>query len=142
VDELRPVMESKQIKIGVRLTPPDEMLLMDDIQLEQVLVNLLDNACRFTPRNGFIEIRARSAFWDRRSPNLTEDVEHAERRASDSSPHNAYRVEVRDSGPGIPPGDLERIFEEYTTDAGTFESSRAGLGLAISRQIIHATVDR
>ena len=138
VHELTPVIESKHIKISVGLTPPAEALLLDDIQIEQVLVNLLDNACRFTPRNGFIEIRSCSTFWDRRCPNLTVDVEHADRRASDSSACNGYRVEVRDSGPGVRPEELERIFEEYATDPGTFESSRAGLGLAISRQIIQS----
>jgi|SwirhirootsSR3_FD_contig_51_11423292_length_1451_multi_2_in_0_out_0_1 signal transduction histidine kinase len=138
VHEVAPVVQSKHIDLRVQSDPPVETLLFDDMQIEQVLVNLLDNACRFTPRNGTIEIRAYSTFWDRRFPNVTEGVEHADRRGSTSRNPNAYRVEVRDSGRGVPAGDLERIFEEYTSDAESSEWSRAGLGLAICRQIIHA----
>jgi len=130
-------LQAKHIEIRVQSDPPLETLFFDDMQIEQVLVNLLDNACRFTPRNGLIEIDARPVFWDRRCPNLIEGVE-ADRRESTCLDYNAYRVEVRDSGPGVPPGDVERIFQEYTTDPGTYEWSRAGLGLAICRQIIHA----
>ena len=131
------MVESKHIDLRVAVVPPTEALCFDDMQIEQVLVNLLDNACRFTPRNGAIEIRAQSAFWDRRCPKLTEGVDHADRREFASSDYNAYRVEVRDSGPGVPAQDVESIFDEYTTDAESFEWSRAGLGLAICRQIIN-----
>jgi two-component system sensor histidine kinase KdpD len=47
-------------------------------------------------------------------------------------------VEVRDSGPGVAPGEEERIFEEYVTEASGSDWSRGGLGLAICRQIVHA----
>jgi signal transduction histidine kinase len=137
VHEVGPVAESKQIEVRVQVVAPPEALRFDEMQIEQVLVNLLDNACRFTPRSGLIEVRAHSVFWDRRCPNLTEDV-NADRRESLSQEDNAYRVEIRDSGPGVPAADLERIFDEYTTDSATYEWSRAGLGLAICRQIIHA----
>jgi signal transduction histidine kinase len=103
-----------------------------------VLVNLLDNACRFTPRNGTIEIRAQDAFWDRRFPRMIEGHELPDRRENTSEELNAYRVEVRDSGPGVAPGDVERIFEEYVTEASSSDWCRAGLGLAICRQIVQA----
>ena len=69
---------------------------------------------------------------------MTEDVERPERRRSTTRECNAYRVEVCDTGPGVPPGDLDWIFEEYATSAKSYESSRAGLGLTICRQFIHA----
>lgn len=138
VHEVTPVVESKCIEVRVQVIPPSEPLYFDDMQIEQVLVNLLDNACRFTPRNGFIEIRAHQVFWDRRCPNLTECRDHADRREFSSREWNAYRVEVRDSGPGVPAQDVERIFEEYTTGSVGGEGSRAGLGLAICRQIINS----
>jgi signal transduction histidine kinase len=138
VHEVAAVVQSKHIELRVQAAPCGESLLFDDTQIEQLLVNLLDNACRFTPRNGLIEIRGNSVFWDRRYPNMTEGVNHADRREAASCGYNAYRVEIRDSGPGVPPEDLERIFEEYTTEAPASEWSRAGLGLAICRQIVHA----
>jgi len=136
VHEVKPVLESKQIEMWVQVTPPSDVLYIDEVQIEQVLVNLLDNACRFTPKEGRIEIRAYSDFWDRRFPRMTEGREHPDRREGCSRDKNAYRVEVRDSGPGVATKDLERIFEEYTTDSSANDRSRAGLGLAICRQII------
>jgi signal transduction histidine kinase len=138
VHEVAPVLDSKQIEIGLQVTPPRARLQIDEMQMEQVLVNLLDNASRFTPRGGRIEIRSYSDFWDRRYPNMTEGCEHPDRRGVESRQQNAYRVEVRDSGPGVAPGDLERIFEEYTSDSSGSDRSRAGLGLAICRQIVGA----
>jgi signal transduction histidine kinase len=122
----------------LNLEPPTRTLLFDEMRIEQVLVNLLDNASRFTPRDGSIEIRSCSVFWDRRGSNMTGDVGRPERRQSRSQEYNAYRVEVRDSGRGVPPSDLEWIFEEYSTAAKNYDSSRAGLGLTICRQFINA----
>jgi len=137
IHEVTPAAEAKQIEMQVQLVAPAEALRLDEMQIEQVVVNLLDNACRFTPRKGRIEIKGGPVFWDRRCPNLTEDV-NADRRESPSREDNAYRVEIRDSGPGVPAGDLERIFDEYTSESASYEWSRAGLGLAICRQIVHA----
>jgi signal transduction histidine kinase len=136
--ELAPVLESKRIEIRVAVEAPTRTLLFDEMQIEQVLVNLLDNASRFTPRNGHIEIRSHSVFWERRRSNMTGDAGRPERRESATRECNAYRVEVRDSGAGVPPADVEWIFEEYATGAKGYESSRAGLGLTICRQIISA----
>jgi signal transduction histidine kinase len=138
VHELAPVLESKKVEIHVSVEPPTQTLVFDEMQIEQVLVNLLDNAARFTPRNGQIEVRSQSVFWERRGANITGDVSRPERRESTTRKSNGYRVEVRDSGRGVPAGDVEWIFEEYATGAKSYESSRAGLGLTICRQIINA----
>jgi signal transduction histidine kinase len=138
VHEVQAALESKSIDLRLELIPPPEKLFIDEVQIEQVLVNLLDNACRFTPRNGRIEIKAYPAFWDRRYPQMTEGHELPDRRASVCCDRNAYRIEVRDSGPGVPPADLERIFQEYTTSSSGSDLSRAGLGLAICHQIVKA----
>jgi signal transduction histidine kinase len=138
VHELAPVLESKRIQVHVSVEPPIGNLLFDEMQIEQVLVNLLDNASRFTPRNGRIEVRSHSVFWERRRSNMTGDVGRPERRASSNRECNAYRVEILDSGRGVPPGDVEWIFEEYATGAKSYDASRAGLGLTICRQIVNA----
>jgi signal transduction histidine kinase len=137
VHEVKPVLESKNIQLRVEVSPPPKKLFIDEMQIEQVLVNLLDNACRFTPRKGKIEIWAYPVFWDRRYPQMTEGIELPDRRGSTSVDQNAFRIEVRDSGPGVPPENLERIFEEYTTEPSPSggDGSRAGLGLAICHQI-------
>ena len=67
VTELKPLIQSKHISISVNITPPVIPLHFEQPQIEQVLINLIDNACRFTPRGGSIRIEGYPYFWDRRS---------------------------------------------------------------------------
>jgi signal transduction histidine kinase len=133
--ELMPFTEEKNITVTVDFDPAGEVLFFERPQIEQLLINLLDNACKFTPKHGLIEIRGYPCFWERRAgdtPRLLED-----RRHFDSQVSNAFRVDIRDSGPGVPPGLIHKIFEEYTTYSGGHDRSRGGLGLAICRMITH-----
>jgi signal transduction histidine kinase len=134
--EIGYLARDKDIKIDYRLDPCDEGLYFDPAQLEQVFVNILDNACKFTPRNGAIEIRGYPYFWERRrqAPSLTQPPK--ERRVSDLPGPNSYRIDIRDSGTPIAAEHLETIFEEYTSYAGGKDRSGGGLGLAICRTII------
>lgn len=90
---------------------PDELPLLsvDPVLLEQLLVNVLDNAVKYTLRESPIELSAR--------------------REGD-----AVVVEVADRGPGIPAGDEELIFERFRRGP-RHEVPGAGLGLAIARAI-------
>ena len=89
----------------------------DSDRLGQVLVNLVSNAVKFTPRGG--RVRVRCAPVDR-----TEIV-----------------VAVEDSGRGIAPGDLHRIFDHFWQAADTAELG-SGLGLAICKSIIELSGGR
>jgi two-component system sensor histidine kinase KdpD len=89
---------------------------IDAILIQQVLTNLLDNAQKFTPPGGRIELGAKRSG-------------------------NALAVEVADSGPGIPTGELDRIFEKFyraTRSQGgdAHGGSGSGIGLAIARGIV------
>jgi signal transduction histidine kinase len=99
----------------VKLALADDVpaIRSDPDRLIQVMVNLLSNAAKFVPaRGGRVDV--------------------ALRRDGDG-----VVVEVRDNGPGVPPGDRERIFEKFR-QGGDAQSrpSGTGLGLPISRQII------
>jgi two-component system sensor histidine kinase ChvG len=85
-----------------------------DNRLGQVVRNLIDNAVSFSPPGSMVTVRLRR---------LPREVE--------------FRVE--DEGPGIPPDNIERIFERFYTDrpSGSF-GKNSGLGLSISRQIVDA----
>ena len=135
VHELLPLALEKEVKVeAVRIQPPGAPLYFEASQIEQVLINLLDNACKFTPSGGSIEVTAGPYFWERRF--LKGGTGPANRRGiSDPSP-NSYRIDIKDTGPGVPPDHAARIFEEYTSYAGARDRSGGGLGLAICRLIL------
>ena len=85
------------------------------MRVEQILINLLSNALRFTPRGGSIRVAA-------------------------TARGEAVEVSVQDSGPGIPAEALPYIFERfYRSDkARAREGGGSGLGLAIARQLARA----
>ncbi len=89
-------------------------VLADRDMLQRVLINLLDNGLKFTPRGGRVWVTA-------------------EPRGED------LRVEVVDNGPGIPPRERERIFEKFTQVRGREGTRRgSGLGLAFCRMVMEA----
>ncbi|MEZ5329216.1 MAG: HAMP domain-containing sensor histidine kinase [Verrucomicrobiales bacterium] len=88
----------------------------DAVAMRQVLVNLLDNAIKFTPSGGMVTV-------------LLEPVGTA-----------GLRLAVTDSGPGIAGGEIKRIFDRfYRADNGlTRETTGAGIGLSIVKAIVEA----
>jgi signal transduction histidine kinase len=136
LQELSPVLENKRIPVTVEVDASPDGLLFEKSQIEQMLVNLLENACQFTPRGEAIEIKGYPFFWERRSGRASSFTHLQDRRVKHSTPINSFRVDIRDSGPGVPPLNAERIFAEHTSYAGGQDRSGAGLGLAICRMIL------
>jgi signal transduction histidine kinase len=133
--EITPFADDKRITITCDLAPCDDSLYFEAGQIEQVLINILDNACKFTPKAGVIEIFGYPFFWERRKATFSIPPA-AERRHRTSHEPNGYRIDIRDSGSAIPVEHLQRIFEEYTSYAGGRDRSGGGLGLAITRMIV------
>ena len=112
---LQPELEEKGVQAHNTLTPETPPVLADSDKLTQVLLNLLDNALRYTPKGGSITISATPA---------------GER----------LRVSVRDTGSGIAAEDARRIFDRfYRADTSrNTATGGSGLGLAIVKAIIEA----
>jgi signal transduction histidine kinase len=85
---------------------------IDAIRFEQVIVNLLDNAIKFSPGGGPIEVEVGQA-----APNLV-------------------RLSIRDHGLGVPPEHRDRLFERFYRAHGGDHRSGMGLGLYITREIV------
>jgi len=133
--EILPLAREKQISLHAGdIQPATQPLYFEASQIEQVLLNLLDNACKFTYRKGTISVVGRPYFWERRF--LADGSATAERRKHRVQLPNSYRIDIRDTGPGIPPDRLNHIFEEYTSYSGPQDRSGGGLGLAICRLIM------
>lgn len=110
-DELQPLVDKKSQTLVLHASP-ELTVLADSTRLKQMLMNLLGNAIKFTPEGGKIELTARRAG---------EDV----------------RIEVRDSGPGIPPEEQQRIFEAFHRLRQSDKAAEGtGLGLAITRSLV------
>jgi signal transduction histidine kinase len=125
IHELLPLTTQKDISLTHEVVAPSGILMFDPHQIEQVLVNLLENSYKFTPRRGKIEIRAYSVnAQELRHIGLTETA--------------GYRIDIADNGPGVNPEHMAHIFDEYTSYDGASDRSGAGLGLAICRMIVNA----
>jgi len=133
--EITPFADDKRLAISTDLSPCDYPLYFEAGQIEQVLINILDNACKFTPKAGTIEIRGYPYFWERRKVSSSVPAGADRRRHVNREP-NSYRIDIRDSGSRIPPEHVEQIFEEYTSYSGGRDRSGGGLGLAITRLIV------
>jgi two-component system sensor histidine kinase KdpD len=101
-------------RLQVDLAPDLPMLRVDALLFEQVLFNLLDNAAKYAPPGSRIDLRGQ--------------------RDGD-----AVVIAVLDEGPGIPPGELQRVFDKFhRVDAQDRRRAGTGLGLAICRGFVEA----
>ena len=107
--------KSKAVGLETSIGPAVDVVYADRTALEQILLNLVENALRHTPEGGRITIETATA-------------------------QNGVHVAVSDTGSGIPPEHLPRIFERfYRADSGrSRESGGTGLGLAIVKHLVEA----
>jgi two-component system OmpR family sensor kinase len=109
LEDLMPLAHAKQIDIGVQ-TPRDISLPLSEGELVAVLKNLVDNAVRYTPHGGRVDLAV-----NREGPDVV--------------------LQVRDSGPGIPPEERDHVFDPFYRLLGTDEVG-AGLGLSIVKSVV------
>ena len=113
VESFLPLAERRTIELSLE-TPRERVeVWLDRVQIEKVLDNLLGNALKFTPRGGRVQVVV-------------------------SPRPDRVEIRVRDNGPGIPAGQLERIFERfYQVEATTRRRwPGAGIGLSLARELV------
>jgi signal transduction histidine kinase len=112
VESLRPAAAEKSMRLRKVLDTKTGPVRGDATRLQQVLVNLLANAIKFTPERGWIEVSLqRMGGW--------------------------AQIEVADSGAGIAPEFLPHVFDRFRQDPSTARSHGGlGLGLAIARHLV------
>ncbi len=116
VDSLAGRFEAAGIALERQFTPVD--VLADPGRLHQVITNLLTNALKFTPSGGRVTVRAGPAGTGPGGPCAV--------------------VEVTDTGPGIPPDELPRIFDRLWRGRGAGHASGSGIGLAVAAELARA----
>ncbi len=115
-DILRLLIQDKHLRFETEIDKTLRWAVIDPSKLKQVLYNYLSNAFKFTPDEGQVTVRIK--------------------RKGES----AFLIEVEDTGIGIPPEDIGRLFVEFQQlDAGMAKKHRGtGLGLALTRSIVEA----
>lgn len=129
------VAQSSRKDVHVQLRPGDVVppVEADPEVIEKALVHLLDNAIKFSPPSGVVEIEVGLI-----EPEIDEDSEVGFVLLA---PTRRYvQVGVRDAGPGIPEAELDRIFEAFYQVDGSATRSHGGLGigLALAQQFARA----
>jgi two-component system, OmpR family, sensor histidine kinase KdpD len=108
-------MENRLKDRSVDVKIPDDLPLIyiDTVLIGQALINLLDNACKFSPPGSEILIQVEQIL-------------------------NEFRISVHDHGAGVPEQELEKIFEKFYRGSTTSSSVGTGLGLSICKGIVEA----
>jgi signal transduction histidine kinase len=107
-----PLAKEKHVSFDVVPPPGHELVRADPLRVSQIVGNLLGNALKFTPAHGRVTLCA--------------------------APHGGDVVfQVRDTGPGIPPEQLDHLFDKFW-QARPADHRGAGLGLAIARGLVEA----
>jgi two-component system, NarL family, sensor histidine kinase BarA len=134
VRTVSPTAAKKHIRLVHRIETELPLLLADKTRLRQVLLNLLDNAIKFTPKGGTVTLEVGPADLQR----LVE--EGSVGAVLLSAPERALQFVVRDTGIGIPPSEHARIFDAfYQVDgSATREHGGTGLGLSIVKRLVEA----
>lgn len=113
VDRLKAQSDRAGLNLDIDIPPTLPKIMADEARVEQVLVNLIHNAIKFTPSGGGISISAKAR-------------------------DNDIMVSVADTGVGIPADDLPRIFERFYKADKSRTGGGTGLGLAIAKHIVEA----
>jgi len=111
--KVRPLCDNKNIELALEIDDELPLIAADEDRIEQVLINLVDNAVRYSPQDSKVIIKARASG-------------------------KGVIVSVKDCGPGIPPDELPFVWERfYKVDKSRErKKSGTGLGLAIVKKII------
>jgi len=115
VDRFGAVAEAKHQRLTIRLSGDSQVIAASPEWLDHLIGVLLDNACKYTPDGGSIEVRV-------------------------AAEGNRVTLAVEDSGPGIPPERRSQVFDRFRR--ATDQPGGAGLGLAIADAIVRATSGR
>ena len=107
IETSRPLLEDSRHRLSVEVPPAPVYVDADPVRITQILANLLNNSCKFTPAGGVIELTAKAS-------------------------EREITVSIRDTGKGIPGDRLNSVFEMFAQVDGSPAGMRSGLGIGLS----------
>ncbi len=130
IERIQPQADSHHIEVNHTVLNGLPMMLADAGRIDQVLLNLLHNAVKFTPDGGYITIGAQLI-------SLPLDHDALPGIPADHNGGEWVAITVTDTGVGIPSEHVPRVFERfYKVDQARTRGSGTGLGLAIARHLV------
>jgi PAS domain S-box-containing protein len=113
IEQVQPIAESKGIRLVNEVPPRLPMVDVDADMIRRVVINLIENAVKYTPGEGLVSVQARSGAKE-------------------------MTVAVKDTGPGIPTGEHTRIFNKFARLQREAAPKGLGLGLAFCKMAVEA----
>ena len=113
IDSIHPAALARSVELSTAFEADIPLMMGDPTRLQQIVWNLLSNAVKFTPKGGSVQVRLRRAG-------------------------SAVEIAVTDTGKGIAPSFLPRVFEPFRQEDASSTRTRGGLGLglAITKQLV------
>src|SRR5205807_254081 len=119
VDAAKPLVTANEHTLTVELPEVQPQVYADSVRLTQIITNLLNNAAKYTPRQGVIVVRCQAI--------------------SNSDGSKQLEIRVSDNGAGIPPNMLNRVFDLFTQLDNTRNLAHGGLGIGLT--LVRSLVD-
>ncbi len=131
--------KAKNFNWIINLPPAPVMAKVEPELLGQAVVNLIQNACKYTPAGGTIEVELKTDLVSQKPGLVSQKPGFLKKPGFSTDVPGEFLIVVKDTGVGIPKVDLARIFERfYRVEGGRSRSQESGfgLGLAIAEQIV------
>jgi len=113
VEQVQTVAEAREIQLRLEAAPHLPAVTVDTDMIRRVIINLLDNAVKYTPRSGRVTLTAQPG-------------------------PDQVAISVHDTGPGVPPEEQHRIFDKFTSVQREGTPKGLGLGLAFCKMAVEA----
>ncbi len=129
-----PAAKRKNLAYQFHVASGSPRVQVDALKLQHIISSLIENALKYSPAHGRVSVSVIPCFWEMRKAQ-SEFLFNMQRRVNRKI-ENAVRIDVSDTGPGIPPEHHEDIFGDFVQLQGS--SRGTGLGLAIARRLVEA----
>ncbi|HZY30521.1 MAG TPA: GAF domain-containing protein, partial [Candidatus Methylomirabilis sp.] len=134
---LRPQAEAKQQALRLQVADDVSTLMADPLRVRQILYNLLSNGVKFTPEGGSITVTAKMVSSSEFAVSSSQP-ETRNPKPETASASEFVEIAVADTGIGIKPDDLAKLFQPFTQLEPTFtkQAQGTGLGLALTKRLV------
>jgi signal transduction histidine kinase len=130
-----PTATQKRVRYQFNPSNGSQKVRIEPTKLQHVVSSIIENALKHTPATGLVVVDVTPCFWERRKAQ-NEFLFNMERKEN-RKVENAVRIDISDSGPGIPAEHHDEIFGDFVQLPGS-SARGTGLGLAIARRLVEA----